>query len=70
MYITRILLTLFLWVSTVLPITANKNEKAATNLAKRIIPEVADKIRFEQLSENEKKDFLNWSLWKENRGPR
>ena len=58
MYITRILLTLFLWVSTVLPITANKNEKAATNLAKRIIPEVADKIRFEQLSENEKKDFF------------
>ncbi len=48
---------LFLWMIS-LPATANKNEKAATNLAKRIIPEVADKIRFEQLSENEKKDFF------------
>ena len=44
---------LFLWMIS-LPATANKNEKAATNLAKRIIPEVADKIRLEQLSENEK----------------
>ena len=59
MNVTRTLLVLlFLWIGTALPATASKNEKAATSLAKRIIPEVADKIRFEQLSENEKKDFF------------
>ena len=48
----------FLWIDTALPATASKNKKAATSLAERIIPEVTDKIRFEQLSENEQKDFF------------
>lgn len=55
MNIMRIFLLVCLW-TVVLPAAANKNEKAAADLAKRIIPRVAGKIRFEQLPGKETRD--------------
>lgn len=55
MNIMRVLLLVCLWLAIV-PAFANKNEKAATDLAKRIVPRFAGKIRFEQLPGKETKD--------------
>ena len=55
---------LFLWMIS-LPATANKNEKAATNLAKRIIPKSQTKYDLSNSQRMKRKTFLNWSLWKE-----